>query len=276
MKVVAMSSSEQIQTEKALQSLATMPVAELPTLVSDLGKNPAGNVGHFENVTDEFMATKPVMGPVLETSNFQIYKGVLKRLAGMHSTSSGCSNNQIAVIAGKDSTVSDVIYGESVDDILNTPEVLMRWQDLGNDVLGLVVWDSVDDPRKFHDSLLGLPRLVDPLLLLAFNGLPHPNAWHVHIAGEGADERIDFLPVILDSKAGTRKKDDKFSITEASKVGTCFADQAGVAPFLPNAVAGVLHAVHSNIVKHNTIETAYSMCIIEQVLLRRSWRKIVC
>lgn len=230
MKTVAMGSREQIQADKALQTLAALATPELNTLARDLGNASTGNLEKYQDVTSSFLASSEFTGLQLETSHFRIYTGIVKRLAGMSPASDQPGMIKVGILAGQNSNICDVIWGSTVGDVLETPEVSSRWNDLQYDVLGLVVWDTPDQYSKYSDTMLQLPPTAEAtLLFLVFNGLPQPHSWHVEFTGLGSEREACFHPVSIDWRKCNRKKDDSFLVSEASRVGVSFVDQAWVA-----------------------------------------------
>ncbi len=232
---LAMSSQEAVQTEKALEVLATMNGPDLNELANDKTDNGISAAttntllnGECDDITAEFIKPLEKIQPDLPESDIFVYKGILMRLAGL---SGSWSNDNVqeqfmGVFAGKDSTVMDVILAPSLESALNTPEVLNRWLELGYQVLGLAVYGSMDAPDTFGKEL---SRLLDisksDLILLAFNGSMSPCVWMVRQEGSSNDE-LSWSRVTLCRGRG-RQKGDNFTVVSANKVGVTFTDEAG-------------------------------------------------
>lgn len=231
---LAMGSQEAVQTEKAFEVLATMKGPDLNELATDKTDNGIGDAttntlfnGECEDITAEFIKPLEKIQPDLPESDIFVYKGILMRLAGM---SGSCSNDHaqqfMGVLAGKDSTVMDVMLAPSLESALDTPEVSNRWLQLGYQVLGLAVSGSMDTPETFGKEL---SRLFDlsksDFIFLAFNGSVNPRVWMVRQEGASNDE-LSWSRVTLGRGRG-RQKGDKFTVVSANKVGVTFEDEAG-------------------------------------------------
>ena len=137
------------------------------------------------------------------------------------------SRKFIGVLAGKDSSVYDVILAESAASALDTPEVLERWEVLGNEVLGLVVSGSMDVPDGFQSDIMRLRNAnATSLLVLVFNGTSSPSSWAVHQQKGNHEKELCFSRVKTGRNRG-RQKGDSFVVVHANKVGITFQDEVG-------------------------------------------------
>lgn len=225
-RALAMSSTEAVHTEKAIATLATIKGPELNQIATDDAdsKNNYANED-VQDITNEFLKHDENQQPELPESKVFVYKGILKRLSGM--CTYDVSPKFIGVLAGKDSSVYDVILAESAASALDTPEVLQRWEVLGYEVLGLVVSGSMDVPDGFQSDIMRLRNAsTTSLLVLVFNGTSLPSSWVVHQPEGNHEKELCFSRVKIGRNRG-RHKGDSFVVVHANKVGVTFQDEVG-------------------------------------------------
>ena len=223
---LAMSSTEAVHTENAIATLATIKGPELNQIATDDADSKNNNANEdAQDIAHEFLEQTEKQQPELPESNVFVYKGILKRLSGL--CSYDVSHKFMAVLAGKDSSVYDVILAQSAAPALDTPEVMERWKDLGYEVLGLAVSGSMDVPDGFQSDIV---RLRNPntksLLVLVFNGSSSPSSWVVHQQEGDNEKELCFSRVKIGRNRG-RQKGDSFVVVHANKVGVTFHDEVG-------------------------------------------------
>lgn len=219
---MAKGSYEALQTQKAIETLATMKVPELTSIVEDMGQNKhAEMIETAQDITADFIK-QPILDTesLLPQSEIVVYKGIIKRLSGVVAKE---NSNTIGILAGKDNSVSDVILGHSIDDVLNSQEVHTRWMAQEYSVLGMVVFEAVENPEKYKKDMLSLQKnyAEQVLVLLAFDGSPTPKSWNTRKEDHGD---MSFTAVSV-GKTRSRHKGDKFAVLEASKVGVSYQDE---------------------------------------------------
>lgn len=220
---IAKGSYEALQTQKAIETLATMKVPELTSIVEDMGQNKhAEMIETAQDITAEFIK-QPILDTesLLPQSEIVVYKGIIRRLSGIVAKEN--SNHTIGILAGKDNSVSDVVLGHSIEDVLNSQEVRNRWMTHEYSVLGLVVFEALENPEKYKKHMLSLQEDYAPqvLVLLAFDGSPIPKSWDVRKEDQ---KDISFTAVSV-SKTRSRHKGDAFAVLEVSKVGVSYQDE---------------------------------------------------
>ena len=231
-KSIASSNKEIVQAEKAIEALASVGGPELAELAQDLNDNHKhSDLAQAEDITAKFLApVEALEKPVL--SEISIYKGIVRRLASMVSTPNpgGKNEQRVGVIAGKDHRVLDIIIGESAREVLSYEEVEERWSKLGTELLGLVVWESVDTPSKFEDDLLELASIVgtSTLLFMAFDGNPYPKTWDVQCSHVQSKPVITSFQTVGLNTNSARQKGDDFLVSHASNLNVSMMDQVGV------------------------------------------------
>lgn len=93
-------------------------------------------VMQVRDITGEVLAPLLCEGPAMKTSQFFMYKGMLRKLSNYEETSA------VAVLAGwqgDGDRIHDMITGNSIDEILGCPEVAMRWESRKAVIMGLAV-----------------------------------------------------------------------------------------------------------------------------------------
>ena len=87
------------------------------------------------------------------------------------------SKFSLGLCGGCDSVIKDVLLANSLEEVLESPERVHRWGNLGYIVLGLAVWEDMDP--KSHE-----PQIATLLLqgcakacLLAFGPKPEPKCF---------------------------------------------------------------------------------------------------
>lgn len=240
---IAASSREAIQTEKAMQALATMKGAELQELANDI-VTPLSLDGPVQNVTAQFLKVPEDNKPKLPESEVFVYRGALNRLCALQSS----TDFTVGVLAGKDSAVLDVILADTVDTVLKTIEVQQRWFELKYEVYGLSVFQHVETPENYRNALVTLPNPNNKdMLLLAFDGGLKPTAWTAHLHEYSSGAEISFSQVAVRSGRG-RQKDETFTIVHVKNVGVEFEDQAWFKKTVPKqkATQTVVYELYSN------------------------------
>ena len=216
MKTLTTNAKETVHANDAILALqAAASKTVLPKLIEPMGSKTC-DMSQVRDITADFMAPSVPSDAGMEVSEIFVYRGIVKRLAGM-------SAKQVGVLAGLDKRVQDVLLGSSVDEVIHNETVEERWRSLHYEVMGLVVWCDVgkEDPSEYKEQFNVL-KSEKPLLLLVFHGKPDPAAWVTECDGVKVSS---FKRVLLDSK-GNRKKDDQYIVMQANLVATTFLDQA--------------------------------------------------
>lgn len=226
MKQIAATTNEALQAEKVLNALAKSQTQELPDVLSQM--EPSTGQASMElstavDVTAKFLA--PVADKADEThpdSSISVYKGLLRRLSGMKPPS-----GTIAILAGSDMAVVDVVIAQSIESANESPEVRNYWDQQGHEVLGAAIFDYVSDPEHFEDLLKKLPTSSQTLLFMSFSGGYTPDSWIATRATseEGSSAAIVWSRVKVGTQTTTRRKHEKISFVHASKIGVTFDDE---------------------------------------------------
>ena len=221
---LALSSREAIQSEHAMEALATMKGPELNEI--DGTENASSLLDSAEDVTANFLAPVEDEKYKLPQCPIYVYKGILTRLSGFRRIDA-CS---VGILAGNDSCVRDVILAPSIESALNTKDVLYRWNEFEYGVFGFVVFESVTTPETYQGELLKLPNPnKTDLLLIATNEGAKPTAWMYHQQENTDDQKNSRFSTVSLQSGRHRAKADTFTVVHASHVGVEFEDQAGPA-----------------------------------------------
>ncbi len=218
---MAASTKDALQTQKALQTLASVKGPPLPEVISTLE---GGGVKHCaasdpmgKDITADFL-TPPKKPKAAEhpESNITVYKGILRRLAGTKP-----KPGSVAILAGANQSVTCVVVADSVTSALTSSEVLEFWKGNGHDILGLAIWEDLADPSKYKDDLSSLS--IPEALFLAFWGDLNPRAWAASRTEEASE--VDFQRVSVSCQDRIRRKHDRVCFVHASKIGVTFDDE---------------------------------------------------
>ena len=160
-----------------------------------------------EDITSRFLGPRMKSGPVLSNSSICLYKGLLAKL-------NNCSKKledgaQVAVLAGQDKVVRDVILAPSIAAVATSEACLERWKKLQFKVLG-AVWLSSQHKYKNHlPDLRSLQPAGDSQLLILYRAPADPSCFEVQgpLGACGSDAETEVHLVDVKSVAENRKKD---------------------------------------------------------------------
>ena len=216
-----------MQNQKALNALATFQGPKLDDLISNLEDNKESKPSNVvasdvKDVTADFLA--PVEKPQNSTpdSPIIVYKGILRRLAGMRPL-----NTTTAILAGQQESVGQVIISDDLDSTLQIPELLSHWKKHNHEALGLVVFNDITNPEDYKGSMLKLLKPTGSqkrLLLLAMTGSIHPNAW-LATCDDIKSSAFTWSSVRVGHQTGNRRRNEKLAFVHASKIGVSFDDE---------------------------------------------------
>eukprot|EP00435_Cladocopium_sp_Y103_P013387 s2422_g3.t1 len=233
MQAIASSTKEAVQTQKALKTLATFQGPELGDIISKLEKDPAQDsvvASDAKDVTADFLAPIEQPQKQIPTSNIRVYRGILRRLAGMKH-----SDERIALLAGADSSVTDVVLADTIESAVGSTEVLNFWKKLNHEVLGLAMFGDLSDPSKYDDEIKSLPGSQKQMLLMVFSGSEEPKAW---TTSRDTSSELVWSIVRVDMNHNHRKRNEKIRFVHADKIGVSFDDEV---------VLSVMNAMRSQI-----------------------------
>lgn len=226
---MAASTQEAMQTRKALHTLASGNKAELPEVIQQLEKDSVVNsegsaASSMKDVTAEFLAPVQDETQTLTNSSICVYKGILRRLAGMTP-----KPNTVALLAGSGLYVLNVVVAETLECALGSETVRGYLKEKGHEILGLAVWGSISDPKQYQESMLNICKAgiaQTKLLLLAVQGHENPDAWVASVSENASVEQpFEWLPVRVGGQNNHRKRHGVISFTHATKIGVTFEDE---------------------------------------------------
>eukprot|EP00438_Fugacium_kawagutii_P014416 Skav236071 [mRNA] locus=scaffold2211:153024:160283:+ [translate_table: standard] len=135
---------------------------------------------------------------------------------------------QLGILAGKDDVVLDVILGTDVSNILVTPELIQRWDNLQYQIMGLV--EFVEDNAEVHTDM-DLEHIQElfaqtqkPLLMIRIGNSTDPKSWMFHDDNDDASAKLTACK--LDNEGKKRRKNADYRITPADQLGVTFEDEA--------------------------------------------------
>ena len=220
LNVATGNTKEALHIQKALKSLATSQVSELPELISKLDTDKCNRcvmVSEVKNVTSEFLAPVEKAQNEVPESPIIVYKGILRRLAGMKP-----SEKMIAILAGENMSVVNVVVSHGVEAAVGSPEVLEYWSKQGHEVMGLAVFEQISDPNQFDDTIRSLPGSHKQLLLLSSYG-DNVTAWLT--SRDDTSSTLVWSPVRVGMQQSNRKRNEKIRFAQAHKIGVTFDDE---------------------------------------------------
>ena len=150
-----------LQVVASISSATCNNIAEVAGALREEGQAPEV----LEDITSEVVGPRVQRGPCLPKSEVSIYKGLLAKMNnGSKSLEDG---SRVAVLAGKNSVVSDAILAGSIAAVYSSVSCQERWKRLQYQVLGAVWFRS---ELKAQDHLPDLrclqPASEGQLLLL--------------------------------------------------------------------------------------------------------------
>lgn len=158
----------------------------------------------IEDITSSFIGTRVLFGPLLPKSDISIYKGLLAKLHDCSRT----LRDQVAVLAGKDKVVCDVILTPGLAAVQASKSCVERWEEKSYKMLGAVFFRSSRTPQEhISDDLCRTHLAKDCQLLILYREEGTPSCYQVQLPEGACGSEMDVHLVDVRSVAENRKKD---------------------------------------------------------------------
>lgn len=216
---IAVASKEELQTQKALRSLAEHQGPELPAMISELDVDEAQKpieVSDAKDITPDFLAPVDIAKSTLPDSSISVYKGILKRLVGM-----GSKPDTVAILAGSDMAITGAVTTENLEETLGSTTAREYWESREQQVMGLGVFREISDPKDTEQMVSKVLAFHKPMILLECLGVLKIRAWIVSMSDGGPV----WTPVRVGHQTTKRKRNETISFVHCSKIGISFDDQ---------------------------------------------------
>ena len=135
----------------------------------------------IEDITSSIIGTRVLFGPLLPKSYISMYKGLFAKLNECSKT----LQDRVAVLAGKDKVVCDVILAPNLAAVQASKPCQERWEDRSYKMLGAVFFRSSRKPQEEGN----------------------PSCYQVQLPEGACGSEMDWHLVDVRSVAENRKKD---------------------------------------------------------------------
>ena len=158
----------------------------------------------IEDITSSIIGTRVLFGPLLPKSYISMYKGLFAKLNECSKT----LQDRVAVLAGKDKVVCDVILAPNLAAVQASKPCQEQWEDRSYKMLGAVFFRSSRKPQEHVcDDLCQTHLAKDCQLLMLYREEGNPSCYQVQLPEGACGSEMDWHLVDVRSVAENRKKD---------------------------------------------------------------------
>ena len=198
-----------VAMDELVKTLAKKQTEDLDIIADQLGDSDLNKkVTKSEDITNDFLQIKQVMGPHVPESRFLVYRGLIHALFAR--TTQCEAAGTLGIMAGDGNAVLEVCITQDLAAALACEELRSTWKAANYQIMGLVAWETNHMCQKFTEAMATLLSLQDDtvFILLLCDRHGQTSTWEFNSEHNPGD----FTVVNLNNQSKKRRKNQNFKI----------------------------------------------------------------